>query len=479
MPIIATTAFPNEAYVLVEVDWTDFPDVTYAQVTRRNTVTGEVVTLRPYIAYNGDGYLLLNCGLGLWWDTEPPLNVPLEYCTVAADVPGYINSNPDIEVGIIPWTASILTVGTLTQSAVFAHSGTFSMLLTPSGTADHIFVRDNTAYNYTANVPLTVQAWVLSPQGHNSAYVGVITESDTGLVAELTSDVHVVPPAVWTLVSFTLTPTESGHTQSLFFGVTGHPPATTLFYIDDIGILRDAAVGVTTCETVTVTSDSVWLKNPFNPCLDVEIGLCEPGMDFDCEADSRVSYAGMAADERDANTVLSLPANRKYPIPTNRQRRAPRSELRLITHDCDARDTVIAINDPGDDLLFQAPEDYCIPDRYISVGTLTEARFSVDQREDFRLMMMPYAVVARPEGPANGPCGIRIMDLCDIYTSWQAFVLAGFDWLDLLLGEASNNSPGDDPEALRTWGEVETEFADWLAVEAGGTRDWGELRDGL
>jgi hypothetical protein len=243
--------------------------------------------------------------------------------------------------------------------------------------------------------------------------------------------------------------------------------------------MRAAAVPDTACDTVTVTSESVWLKNPFSPCLDVEIGLCEPGMDFDCEIDSRVSYAGMAADELDANTVLSLPVNRKYPVPLNRQRRAPRSELRLITHDCDARDVVLAVNDPGDPLLFQAPAEYCIPDRYISVGTLTEARFSIDQRETFRLMVLPYAVVQRPVGPANGPCGIRIMDLCDIYTSWQSMTLAGLDWLDLLVGEASNNAPGDDPEALRTWDEVEAEFADWDAVEAGGTRDWDELRDGL
>lgn len=476
MPTINVSTFPGDAYALIEADWSDTPDVTYAQVTRRNTVTGEVVTLRPYIAYNSDGYLLLNCSYGVWWDTEPPLNVALEYCTVAADVSGFFNSNPDMETGIIPWASSS---GTLTQSAVFAHSGTFSLLLTPNGTANHIFVRDNTAYTYAANVPLTVQAWILSPQGHNSATVGVITESDTGLVAELLSDVHVLPPGVWTLVRFTFTPAESGHLQSLFVGFTGRPPATTLFYIDDIGILRDSPVTTTVCDTDTVVSENVWLKNPFSPCLDVQIGLCEPGMDFDCEVDSRVSYAGMAPDELDANTVLSLPANRKYPIPTNRQRRAPRSELRLIAHDCEARDVVLAINDPGDPLLFQAPADYCIPDRYLSVGTLTEARFSVDQRDDFRLMMMPYAVVQRPEGPADAPCGIRIMDLCDIYTSWSAMTMAALTYLDLLLGGASNNGPGNDPEALRTWGEVEVEFADWLAVEDGGTRDWGELRDGF
>lgn len=477
MPTIFVNTFPAEAYNEIQVDWTDMPEVTHAQVTRRNTVTGEVVTLRPYIAYNSDGYLLLNCGVGLWWDTEPPLNVPLEYCTIAADVTTFFNANPDIETSTAPWLS---TTSTLTQSAVFAHSGAFSLLSTPNGASSNNIIRDSsTTYTYEANVPLTMQAWVLSPQGWNGATVGVVTVSDIGIVSELFSDVHVLFPGEWTLISFTFTPSEAGTFQSLFLHFAGLPPATTLFYIDDVGIMRSSPVATTVCETVTVTSESVWLKDPFNPCSDVEIGLCEPGMDFDCEVDSRVSYAGMANDELDANTVLSLPANRKYPIPINRQRRAPRSELRLIAHDCDARDVVLNINDTGNPLLFQVPADYCIPDRYVSVGTLTEARFSVDQREDFRLMVMPYAVVQRPEGPANGPCGLRIMDLCDIYTSWQAMTLSGLTYLDLLLGNASNDSPGNDPAALRTWGEVEVEFANWLAVEAGGTRDWGELRDGL
>ena len=60
MPTINATAFNTPAYVLVEVDWTDQPNVTHARVVRRNTVTGEEVTLRPYIAYDGDGNLLLS-----------------------------------------------------------------------------------------------------------------------------------------------------------------------------------------------------------------------------------------------------------------------------------------------------------------------------------------------------------------------------------------------------------------------------------
>lgn len=476
MPTINATAFPAEAYVLVEVDWTDQPTVDFVKVTRRNTVTGEVVDLRPYIMYDDDNGIALSCGMAVFWDTEPPLNVALEYCTVAADTPTTINLNSTFETGIIPW---VVQGGTLVQSAVFAHTGAFSGLLTPNGTTSQPQILDNTDYPLVPGEEVTVQAWVFTPQGWNAVYLQANVRYADGTLVIHTSPIFPVRVSVWQLVTFTFTPSRAGSLVSFAVVVPGLPPNTLNVYIDDVTVRQDLPIAATVCDTVTVVSDSVWLKSPIYPCSDIEVGLCSPAMDFDCEEDSRVSYAGMGDDSRPANTVVSDPANRVYPIPTSRPRRAPRSELRLIAHDCDARDAVLLANQPGTPLLFQAPDDYCIPDRYMSVDELTEARISVDQREDFRLMILPYAVVARPEGPANGPCGLRIMDLCDIYTSWQALVLAGFDWVDLLLGAGSNDSPGGDPSALRTWGQVETEFTNWAAVEAGGTRDWGELRDGL
>lgn len=476
MPTINATVYPAEAYVLVQANWTDIPAVTFAGVTRRNTVTGETVTLRPYISYDDSGNLMLSCGLGLWWDTEPPLNVALEYCTFAAEVNTFINSNPTFEVAAAPWAS---TTGTIVRSNTFAHTGTWSGLFTPNGTTFQPTFTDATPYPYQPGIPVTVQGWVYSPQGWNSVFVQVITQSPAGFLETHISNVHVVFPNQWTLVTLEFTPQSPGTIFNISAGAMGQPPNTVLFYWDDIGALQPQAVAATACETVTVTSDSVWLKNPLHPCLDVEIGLCSPAMDFDCEEDSRVSYAGMRDDDRTANTTLSEPANRIYPIPVNRARRAPRSELRLIAHDCDARDQILATNQPGSPLLFQAPEDYCLPDRYLSVATLTEARIGVDQREDFRLMVLPYAVVDRPAGPADGVCGARFEDLCDIYTSWAAMTLSGITWEGLLLGLASGDGPGQDPAALRTWDEVAAEFSDWTDVLDGGARDWNELRDGL
>lgn len=474
MPTINATVFNTPAYVLVEADWGDYPTVTHAGVVRRNTVTGEEVTLRPYIAFDGDGNLMLSCGLGVWWDTEPPLNVPLEYCTYAADAPALITTNSDFEITLAPWQQVFATA---VRSSTFAHQGTWSAEITPVSSNGLIINTVNSA-PFIVGMPLVVQAWVMSPQGYNGVRVSVQITYDDGELATFTTDSEILDDGIWQFLTTSLTPTKPGVVSFIQFSYVGPAPITTLFYVDEIGVYQAQPVTVSACETVTVTSDSIWLKNPLNPCLDVEVGLCDPAMDFDCEEDSRVSYVGMADDELTANTVVSEPANRKYPIPTNRVRRAPRSELRLLAHDCDARDAVLAINDPGDPLLFQAPVDYCIPDRYISVGTETEARFSRDQRDDFRLMMLPYAVTQRPPGPANGICGARMEDLCDLYTSWQSMVLAGLTYLDLLLGLASSDGPSA-PVGLRRWIDVETGFANWLAVEGGGTRDWGELRDGL
>lgn len=463
-------SFASDDFVFVDPAHVD---PLYAGVTRRNTVTGEVVTLRPYIAYDESGNLLLDCGLGLWWDTEPPLNVPLEYCAVAADVPLNLVQNGSFETITAPWVAS---GGALVSSGTFAHDGVSSGRFTPDG----VTFTPNISQPILGLVfgqPITVSTWVLTPQGWNSVRLQLVVNYTDGRVDTFTTPVEILDDNEWRQLQLTADLSTTVSSATLTFYMTGTPPATTLFYIDDVQVSQPVDVTATACETVTVASESVWLKNPLNPCLDVEIGLCSPAM-ADCEEPSRVSYVGHADDEWQPNTTLLTPVNRRYPIPVNRVRRAPTSTLRVLAHDCAARDAVLASNDTGDPLLFQAPATYCIPDRYISVGALTDSRISVDQREDFRLISMPYATVQRPEGPANGVCGARIIDLCDIYTSWAAMTIAGLTWTDLLLGLASPDGPGQPqpPATARVWADVESDFASWAAVEADGT--WADIRDG-
>lgn len=477
MVSLNATVYPDEAYVLVQADWSSDPDVTCANVTRRNTVTGEVVTLRPYISYSADGSLLLDCSLGLWWDTEPPLGVPLEYCTVGCDISTALSANSGFEGGAtVPWVA---TGGVLTSSGAFFHAGTASGLLTPSGTALNPSFSQSFP-GVQGGKPLTFSAWVMSPQGYNSVLLRVTLLYTDGLTETIDTAVEILDDGEWRFLSATVTPRLNATATFTFFTL-GVPPATTLFYVDQIQATQPTAVLSTACETVTVASEeNFWLKNPLHPCLDVQVGICSPMIE-DCETDTRVSFASMDPEAYQPNTVLLSPANRRRPIPVNRQRRDVESVLRLIAHDCDARDALLEANLPGDPLLWQAPAIYCTPDRYMSVGTVEDSRISIDHREPFRLVSLPHVAVDRPPGPSDGVCGARITDLCDIYTSWAALQIAGLTWTDLLLGLASPNGPGQPipPEGARTWDDVEAEFADWDAVEAGGTRDWDELRDGL
>lgn len=448
-----------------------------AIVTRRNTVTGEVVNLRPYISFNGDGALLLECGQGLWWDTEPPLNVALEYCAVACDVATTVSANPDFDSSTAGWTTA--NGATLAQDCTVAKVGTCSGRITPNGTTTNPTIQQTTGA-LAADREIMASGWVMSPQGWNSVLLRV-TVTYTDLTSEILETEYVtLDDNEWRFLELSFTPAQAVNSVTLAFIGAGLVPNTTLFHVDDLKVTQLADVAATDCETVTVASESVWLKSPLHPCDDIEIGLCSPMLE-DCDDDSRVSYVGTFDDSYAPNTALLAPVNRKRPIAVSRQRRDAAATLRLLAHDCDAKDAVLQINDPGDPLLFQAPEDYCIPDRYISVETVSEGKIGVDQREDFRLMTLPYVVVDRPEGPMDGPCGARFEDLCDIYTSWAALTIAGLTWEDLLLGEASPNGPGqpEPPEGARTWGDVESGFVSWLAVEAGGTRDWGELRDGL
>lgn len=479
MPTISATVYPDEAYVLVQADWTDQPTVEYARVVRVNTVTGEEVLLRPYIAYNGNGDLLLNCGLGLWWDTEPPLDVPLVYRTEAADVAVVLNANSSFETGTAPWTIS---GGTLVQSALNPHEGTFSGLVTPTGGTD--IQVSQPFFPITPGLPVTASIWVMSPQGWNSVRLNwlwtdggsAVGGSPPPLVFEIVDDNE------YRFITLTADPPANADGVFLRLNITGLPPGTTLFYIDQFQVTQQLALAVTASTSpVTVAGDDrFFLKDPLNPCHDLELALCisnprqcepvEPGVMIQ-------SYGPLETYQ--PNTVLLEPVNRRHPIPVNRVRRDASSLLTLMSRTCDDRDAVLLLNEPGTALFFQAPAQYCISDRYVTVGAVSVERLVPDHRVQVRRITLPHTLVDRPEGPSNGVCGARFRDLCDIYLSWGSMTLAGLTYEDLLLGLASPSGPGQPPiGSLRTWDDVLAEFADWNDVD-NGVRTWTGLLTGL
>lgn len=232
-----------------------------------------------------------------------------------------------------------------------------------------------------------------------------------------------------------------------------------------------------TVTSVTVNIDDNGenhLKDPLHPCNDVRVATCIDEVGCDDDGDVETFYIGHARDTRANRSVSLIPVMESLPIVISRPRQAPESLLRLGTQTCDARDSIVQISEPGTPLLWQSLPEYCIEDRYISVGTYDVDRIGVDQRLTVRIHSMPYATVRRPAGPGQGVCGTRFMDICDVYDTWDEMAAAGLTWNDLLLGNAV--APPLVP-ASRRWADVEAEFTDWADVETSNV-DWQQVRDG-
>lgn len=482
MPTIAATVYPAEAYVRLDVSWSDQPDVEYARVIRVNTVTGDEVTVKPYVAYNAAGDMLLDCSEGIWWDTDPPLGVALQYRTEAADTPTNHTANPSFESGVAPWT---VVGGTLAQSGVFAHSGAFSGLLTPTGGATFANTVTQTGIPVTALRDVLASVWVLSPQGWNTVRLQLQWfngSTQTGLTEQ--SPIEIVDDAEWRQIQLATVAPAEATTATLIVQVSGFAPATTLFYLDEIELTQpDPNTAYALSAVVTVTGTSPWyLKDPLYPCGDQALARCMPGPQIrTCDLSNGMMVQNYQQRETyDGAGVALNGVNRPRPIPQVRPRRDAETTLTVITRTFVDRDSLKATFARGTVLLVQGPAEYGLDaaGNYIFIpgGVQIDAPIP-DKRIQPRFFTAPHMVVDRPPGPMNGPCGLRVADLCDIYTSWAAMKIAGLTWEDLLLGAASYSSPGVDTSGWRTFDQVEAEFVNFDAVDDG-VRTFTDLLEG-
>ena len=481
MPTVTATPYTDEAYVRVDADWTDQPAVTHARVIRTNTVTGEQAFLRPYIDWNTNGDLRLTCGLGMWWDTEPPIDTAVTYRTEAADIPVNAALNSSFEGSVASWT---VVGGTFASSATFSHSGANSGLLTPTGGVFTNAVAQ-AGIPVTGGRPATLSLWVLTPQGWNSvrAQIRWLNSSGTFVGARELTPIEILDDAEWRYITLTATAPADAVTAEITFIVVGTAPNTTLFYVDQFELTQlqpVAAYAVT--GSVTVDADHpYYLKDPVNPCHDVAMERCFPGPDACPQNPAGVMVHDYGRSETyEPNAVVLLPLDDEFPLTVSRRRRAASSlTLSIITRTFVDRDALKLLLSAGTVLFFQAPPEYGISDRYIDVAPYTINAPIKDLRIQPRFFTLPHSLRRRPAGPANGVCGARIADLCDLYTTWSAMVIAGLTWTDLMLGAASPYGPGQPPvSGLRTYDDVNADFASYNAINDG-VRTYDGLLAGL
>jgi len=531
MPTIA--AFPDaiRAYVRVETNWADTPAVDCVTIYRVDAVTGERTPLRPYICF--DGWCLdVSCGHAIFWDTEVPLDREVFYTAESPDAP-CIPTAPLLydlftRTVVAGWGSATsgqaysLLNGVAADYNVDGSRGTISVTATLSDRGQRVDVGERnvdaviTLANPGAPVTNGVQMGVavrltdasnyysarasFSPAGQVTAWLakmvaGVETTILTGSTALSTGgpDVQLrvqvlgstlrmrlwyagsTEPATWDL-SVTDTSLTTGTQVAPFATRQVTSTSPTVFAFDNFYVTGpcDECEPVTvSTEPLTIGSDGKFrLKDPVRPCRDLVVPLCfDQVASPECLPGSGVFFASMASEAYATNSISVNPTNAEFPIAMSRTRRGVSSTLTLVTRTFADRDALKLITKPGSPLLFQGPPQYGIPDRYMDVGDTDFDRGKSDHKYQARVAALPHTEVARPAGPTLGVCGSRVMDLCDVYATWQDMVDAGLNWDDLIRGRAGQPDP---TTGFRTWADVRTEFTDWADVDDG-TRTWFDL----
>lgn len=540
MPLIAVYPDVIRAYNRVEIDWSDTPSVDYAKVVRVDAETGECTALRPYICYSGDYLNVSCDGHGIFWDTEVPLDRSVYYITEGLGAPciptepefyDYFNRIVSPSWGTADsgqlWThvgaaADFFVNGT---RGVHSHpaANTLRVSTIETGSTDGTFQADiiinapssgaalgasvvgryaDASNYYMARISLTlanevtitlrkrvagvetnVSSSVVVPDTAPTITGGAWTVKFSYIGSNLAAKLWPVgsdEPTGWqTTGSDTslTTGTRAGLRSLLDVGSTNAVPFQYLF--DNFLSSACAPCDPTTASTIdtptTMASNGAFrLKDPVRPCNDLYVPLCfeqvpQPG----CLPGSGIFFASMDTESYEPNTLLLNPTNASLPIAVSRARRGKTSMLQLVTRTFDDRDNLLRINAPGSPLLLQGPPNYGISQAYISVGTVSIVRGLTDHRFPVRINNLPFTTVTRPAGPSQGVCGSRVEDACDIYDTWAEVITEGLTFEDFVRGRASTDDTG---QALRTWGQVNSEFADWAAVEANGT--WNQLKAG-
>ncbi len=143
-------------------------------------------------------------------------------------------SNGTFEAGISPWTAQN---GAVVQSATFAHSGTQSCRLTPTGGLSPVAARSEMV-PVTVGLPYVASCWVYSVGGWVSGVSAAIDwfNSSNSLISTTTGTITAVPAATWTQYQTVATPPVGAVTAQLRARMAGTPAATDVLYVDDASV---------------------------------------------------------------------------------------------------------------------------------------------------------------------------------------------------------------------------------------------------
>jgi hypothetical protein len=429
MSTITATADSAKSQIRLDVDFSDI-DAPYVLVNRVDPATGATTAVRGHgssTTIAGVAYAPMQAGYkAVLYDTEAPLDSAVYYTAAAPLVT--LNANPTFAGGYVdPWyptDAAVTIRPTSSRSgADFLSFFTAGATATPTIRAEDIAATPGASFTVTATMSANVSQGVS---------VGISFRDAAGAILSSTSTSATVLAA--TVVTATAVAPANTVSVQAFMTMSGTPAATTIVSVSSITVVS-AAGSATSGGALLPSLGASQLKDPLRPGNNVRVDFA-----FDpnplCIPAEGVFWQSLDVEQQAANAATFNVNNQPNPVVVSKVRSSPTSTLTLVSRTFADRDRLITLLAPGSPLLFQAPDEYGLPDRYLSVAADSIARVLPDHRFPIRVFSLPHAVVSSPGGPMQGTVGARWQDTCNRYATWALVTAAGLTWTQVLQGLA-------------------------------------------
>lgn len=429
MPTI--TATPDNAKSQVRLDL-DFSDVCapYVLVQRVDPITGAPTTVRGHggsVTLNGVAYVPLYAGYkGVLYDTELPLDSNFYYTATAPAAT--LNANPDFEGGFTdPWYAA--STGITIRTTTSAGGDDYLSFTTIGGITNPTIRAEDIPANPGATINIAV---ALVENVSFGIVIGIDFLDASGTV--LSSASNSATPLTLTTVTATGVAPANTVAVRAFVIMSGTPGSNLVVSLSSV-VVSNVAASATSGAAQVKSLGSCQFKDPLIPGNNVRVDFAWDPNPL-CAPTEGVFWQSLDTEQYAANAAVFNINNQDVAQVVSKRRSAPTSTLTLVSRTFADRDRLITLLASGSALLFQAPDEYGLPDRYISVGANSVSRVLPDHRIPIRVFSMPHTVCAAPGGPMQGTVGARWGDLCNRYATWAAVNAAGLTWIQLLDGLA-------------------------------------------
>lgn len=430
MPTITATADNLKSQIRLDVDFTD-TDAPYVLVNRVDPLTGATTPVRGHggsVTAGGIAYAPMYAGYkAVLYDTEAPLDASFYY-TAAAPI-GTLNVNTDFSGGYTdPWyvtdPAIVMRITADTSGKNYLSFYTAGATATPTIRAEDIPVTPGAAVTATL---------VVSTSATNGVAVGLTFRDSTGAVLSSPTTSGTVLGSTTLVVSSTV-PANSVTVQP-FIQMTGTPGSGVTANVASLVVTNFSANSATSAAVLLSSLGACQFKDPLAPGNNVRVDFAWDPNPL-CTPSEGVFWQSLDTEQYAANSAVFNVNNQDVATVVSKKRSAPSSTLTLVSRTFTDRDRLINLLASGSPLLFQAPDEYGLPDRYISVGANSISRVLPDHRIPIRVHSMPHTVCAAPGGPMQGTVGARWQDTCNRYATWGAVNSAGLTWIQVLDGLA-------------------------------------------